>query len=135
MVDPLSVSASIASLLQLSATVVKYISGVKDAPGDLKRLMLEISSTKGILSDLQDLVQSGGSSLSTVQSLSAPLGPLEQFRSSLKRLDEMLASFAGFNKATMVLTWPFRKDGVKDILCMIERQKALFGLALQNDHM
>ncbi|KAH0558820.1 hypothetical protein GP486_004540 [Trichoglossum hirsutum] len=125
MVDPLSITASIVSLLQLSAVVVKYISGEKDAPDDLKRLMLEISSIKGMLSDSQDLVQSGGAPLSAVQSLSTPNGPLERFRSSLKRLDKNLTPVTGFNKATKMLVWPFQKGEVKDILCMIEGQKPL----------
>jgi len=135
MMDPLSVTASITALFQLSATVIKYLSNVKNASGDIQKLMVELSSIKGLLSTLQDLVQPGEKWLATVQSLNMPNGPLEQFRSALERLDEKLEPVVGLNKAKKVLAWPFQKGEVKDILFTIERQKMAFILALQNDHL
>ncbi|KAI9770937.1 MAG: hypothetical protein M1840_002641 [Geoglossum simile] len=117
--DPLSISASIVALLQLSATVIRFLRDVKDAPDDLKRLTIE------------DLVDLGETGLETVQSLSVLNGPLEQCQSTLKRLTKKLDPASGFRK---MLAWPFQKEEVRDILGMIERQKMLFSLALQNDH-
>jgi hypothetical protein len=34
-----------------------------------------------------------------------------------------------------MLTWPFQKEEVGDILGLIERQKMMFSLALQNEHL
>jgi len=133
--DPLSISASLAALLQLSAVVVKYLSDVKDAPDDRKRLLFEVSNIKGLLSTLQDLAQPGETWLETVRSLNAPNGPLQQCWSLLKCLDEKLAPVVGLNKVRKALAWPFQKGEIKDILCTIERLKTLFGLALQNDHL
>jgi hypothetical protein len=133
--DPLSISASIAALLQLSAVVVKFLSDVKGAPDDRKRLLFEVSNIKGLLSTIQDLAQPGEPWLGTVQSLSAPNGPLEQCWSLLKRLDEKLAPVVGLNKVRKALAWPFQKGEIKDILCAIEQLKTLFGLALQNDNL
>jgi hypothetical protein len=84
MADPLSVSASIAALLQLSETVVKYLNDVKDAQDDLKRLRAEVIIAVGFLSTLKVLAETEETWLATVQSLNAPNGPLEQFRSSLE---------------------------------------------------
>src|SRR5437762_3050312 len=126
MADPFS------GLILLSAIVVRYLSDVKDAPDDLKRLIVEVSSIRGLLSTLQDLSQSKDTSLATVQSLSAPNGSLEQFRSALERLAEKLAPVVGLKKAQKSLAWPFQRGEVRDILCTIERQKTILGLALQN---
>jgi hypothetical protein len=135
MADPFNVSASIVAFLQLSVTVVKYLSNVKDAPDDIKYLLVEISSIKGLLSILHDFTQSGETWLATVQSLNVQNGFLEQFRSALERLEEKLASVVGLSKAIKALAWPFQKEEVKDILCRIERQKTFFSLVLQNDHL
>ena len=135
MADPLSVTASIVTLLQLSTTVVKYLSNVRDAPDELKSLIVEVSSIKGLLSTLQDLAQPGETWLATVQSLNASNGPLEQLQSALGRLDKKLAPVVGWRKTRKALAWPFQKEEIKDILSVIERQKALLGLALQNDHL
>ena len=135
MVDPLSVSASLVALLQLSTTVVKYLSDVKNAPDDHRRLMVEVIYIKGLLSTLQDLAQPGETWMETVQSLNAPNGPLELCSSLWKHLDERLRPVIGLNKARKILAWPFQKEEMKDILCRIERLKTIFGLALQNDHL
>jgi len=34
-----------------------------------------------------------------------------------------------------VSIWPFKKEEVKEILATIERQKTVFLVAIQNDHM
>ncbi|KAI9767661.1 MAG: hypothetical protein M1840_005532 [Geoglossum simile] len=132
MADPLSISASIIALLQLSATVIKYLSDVKDAPDDIKKLRAEVISTAGLLYTLKALSEAGEAWLTTIQSLNTPSGPLEQIRLSLERLAGKLRPAPGLKK---ILGWPFQKGEVKDTVCVIERQKALFGLALQNDHL
>jgi hypothetical protein len=56
MTDPLSVTASIIAVLQLSSTVLRYLVNVKNASADRKSLIREISSTHGILSTLNKTV-------------------------------------------------------------------------------
>jgi hypothetical protein len=56
MADPLSVTASIIAVLQLSSTVLRYLVDVKDTSADRKSLICEISSTRGILSTLNETV-------------------------------------------------------------------------------
>ena len=51
--DPLSGSASIVALLQLTSTVIKYLSDVRDGPKELQRIRLEVSSILSILIILQ----------------------------------------------------------------------------------
>jgi hypothetical protein len=57
MADPLSTIANIIALLDLCAKVLKYLRNVKDRPKDCNHLMMEISSTKGILETLRETVE------------------------------------------------------------------------------
>lgn len=137
--DPLSISASITALLGLTSTVIQYLNGVKGASEDRRRILSELASINGILFILQDQADQAKHDdqwSSTLQSLSVPEGPLDQFRRALERLSSKLAPPAtGLKKLGKAIIWPFQKEEVKEILSSIERQKALFNLARQNDHM
>ena len=135
--DPLSVSASLVALLQLSSTVIGYLSHVKSGPRELQKLRLEVCSTLPILSILQDEAEqakSGGRWSSTLLSLDVPSGPIQQFRAALERLEVRLAPVKGWKKVDKAFTWPFEKEETLGILGTIERQKLLFTFARQNDH-
>lgn len=137
--DPLSLSASITALLQLTSTVIQYLNGVKGAPEDRRKILSELASVSGILFILQDQAEQakqGDEWSSTLHSLNVAAGPLDQFRTALERLSSKLASSAtGLKKLGKAIVWPFQKEEIKEILGSIERQKALLTLARQNDHM
>ena len=138
MADPLSISASIIAVLQFTSTVIGYISEVSTASKDHQRVLLEVRSTQGILSALRDLGENAGwtdSWILTMKSLNVSGGPLEQFKTALERLALKLKPVDGWELARRALAWPFQKEEVNEILRLIERQKTLFSLALQNDHM
>jgi hypothetical protein len=138
MADPLSTSASIIAVLQLSGTIIQYLNDVKGASEDRYRLLNEVASISGLLYFLKDRAtqsQYGDSWSMTLASLNTPQGPLEQFKSALERLALKLAPVEGWRRAGKALAWPFRKEEIKEILSTIERHKSLFNLALQNDHM
>ncbi|KAI9878518.1 MAG: hypothetical protein M1830_000699 [Pleopsidium flavum] len=136
--DPLSISASIVALLTLTGTVVQYLNSAKGASEDRQNILLEISSVSGLLYQLRDLAERTeweDSWSKTLKSLSVPKGPLEQFKKVLEILASKLKPVVGWKKAGKAVIWPFQKGEIKDILCTIERQKTLFGLALQQDHL
>jgi hypothetical protein len=135
MADLLSVSASIIAILQLSGRVIGYLNCVKDASEDRQKLLNELAATIGFLSFLKDRAeppQHGDSGSSALESLK---GPLERLNSALEHLALKLAPVEGWKKAGKALTWPFRKEEIKEILSAIERHKSLLSLAVQNDHM
>jgi hypothetical protein len=137
MADPLSISASIIAVLQLTSTVVGYLNDVKDASEERLRIRDEITSASFLLYMLRDRAEQaslGEAWLSTVRSLSVPKGPLEQFKRALEQLAARLAPVNKLRKFGKALKWPFQREEIKDILSTIERQKSLFDLALQNDH-
>ncbi|KAI9777066.1 MAG: hypothetical protein M1839_009117 [Geoglossum umbratile] len=137
MADPLSISASIIAILHLTRVVVEYLGAVKDVSEDRRRILNEVTSISGFLYLLKERAERappGGKWTSTVEALDGPQGPLEQCRRALESLSSKLAPAEGLKKIGKALAWPFRKEEVNDILHTIERQKTLFSLALQNDH-
>ena len=135
--DPLIVSASLIAVLQLSGTVISYLSDVKDGPKELQRIQLELSSTHNVLFMLQDQADHSEEDdpfSSTLRSLNGPSGPFQQFHDALERLASRLAPLEGWRKLKKAFKWSFEKEEIHDILKTIERQKTYFSLARQNDH-
>ena len=136
--DPLSASASVTAVLQLTATIIKYLNCVKGAISERQRLLSELCSINSILYILQDQAEKDADD-DTIHRMFASLqvsdGPLEQFNSTLERLKSKLAPLKKSGTVVESIIWPFKKDEIKDLLQAIERQKTLFTLARQNDLM
>ena len=93
MADPLSISSSIITILQLAGNVVSYINDSRGASEDRRRLLAEISSVSGflyLLKDSAERTQWDDVALSTMGSLSVHDGPLNQFEAALKELARKL---------------------------------------------
>ena len=150
MSDPLSITASIIALLQLANSAAQYLRTVKDASKDCNRLVVEISSLRGILSELSDRFEDENNKDSeeancddvtawsaTLPMLTEPGGPLEILNTALQELKSRLeksSSATGVKKLKNSLLWPFTQNQTEDLLRVIERQKSLVGLALENNH-
>ncbi|KAF2463616.1 ankyrin, partial [Lindgomyces ingoldianus] len=135
--DPLSVTASIITVLQLSAKVLAYLSDVKDAPKDRTHCEAEISNIRNLLCSLRDHVQKGDPNqpwYTDVGALAASNGPLDQFKQALKALQSKMTDGGRLKKAGEALVWRFKKDEIASILDRIERLKTLVEIALQIDH-
>ena len=136
--DPLSVSASIIAVLQLTGTVIQYLNTVTGALKDRQRILLElcnVSDTLYILEEQAGQAQQGDIWSSTLLSLNKPNGPIEHFKTALERLETKLAPARGLRKVGKAIAWPFQQEEIKEILNITERQMTLFNLARQNDHM
>jgi hypothetical protein len=57
--DPLSVTASIIAILQLTGTVIGYLNEVKDAPKECQRCMIEASNNQSLLMNLRYRLEQG----------------------------------------------------------------------------
>jgi hypothetical protein len=135
--DPISISASIIAVLQLTGTVISYLKEAKSAPEERKKLLNETICIESFLFVLKDKAESPRSRewSETLKSLKLRNGPLTLFQQALERLASKLAPPSGWEKIGKELRWPFQKQEIQDIIATIERQKTLFILALQNDHM
>lgn len=138
MAEPLSITASIIAVLQLATTAVQYLNDVKDAPAERQRILIEVMTVSGFLHTLKDRAESMQPEdlhASALRSLNVPDGPFKQIASALERLNSKLKPARGLKRVSKALTWTLDKADVNTILASIERQKALFLLAMQDDHM
>lgn len=134
--DPLSITASIIAIIQLTQQVIGYVIDVKNSSDDSKRILNELASAHTFLFLLEDKAKRSGTQWDkTMRSLVTPNGPLEQFKNALELLASKLGPRKGLKKVKKALSWSFQKREIKEILGTIERQKTLFILALHNDHM
>ena len=135
MAELVGFAASIATIVQTTRYAIKFIGEVKDSTRECSKLLVELSMTAGILDSLRTMLEGDLEKtwLSTAKSLGEPQGPLKEFESLVSALVSKLRPSTGLRKAGKALTWPFRKDEVKDMLASIERQKTMFTLALELD--
>jgi hypothetical protein len=130
--DPLSVTASIIAVLQLSAKVLGYLNDVKDASKDRVKCAIEASNAHNLLTNLRFRLEEGNADApwyTAVRALGVKNGPLDQFQQALEALQTHMT---GRGKA---LVWKFKKEEIAGIVVRIERLKTLVGIALQMDHL
>lgn len=139
MADPLSVTASIIAVLQLTATLVSYVNDAKDAPSDQARFAKEAQNLSGLLTKLICRVNEGKDKsegwYEEVEALGKPDGPLGQYGAALEKLQRKIKSREGLAKIGNMLLWKFIKEEVASILLQIERIKSLIQIAIQMDHL
>lgn len=136
--DPLSVTASIIAVLQLSAKVLSYLNDVKDASKDRADCAMETSSLFSLLVSLRLRLEEGDASKSwyvAVRALSVENGPLDQFKQALETLQARMTDGGRLKKAGDALMWKFKKEEIEGILARMERLKTLVEIALQMDHL
>ncbi|KAJ4378694.1 hypothetical protein N0V86_005565 [Didymella sp. IMI 355093] len=135
--DPLSVTASIIAILQLSTKVLAYLNDVKDASKDRAQCEIELSNLYSLLVNLRCRLGEGGANqpwYRAVRALAVQEGPLDQFKQALEALQAKTTDGGRLKKAGEALLWKFRKEEVANILARIERLKGLVGVALEMDH-
>ncbi|KIN03428.1 hypothetical protein OIDMADRAFT_51391 [Oidiodendron maius Zn] len=134
MAEALGITSSIIAVLQLTNSIVGYCRSMKEASKESKTLFAEIVATRGFLETLKDNLE--GTDSRVIKSLGTSDGPLMNLYAALKQLDSKLsksASASGLNKLGMSLRWPFNRDQTLSLFSVIERQKLLLALALEND--
>jgi hypothetical protein len=136
MSDPLSITASIIAVLQLTNAVVSFLKDIKGGSEDRVRLRDEIWSTISLLEMLKYRVEEAetGDRHSRWDQKLSLVGPLNQLKHLLEKLVSKLAPANRLERTIQKIMWPFDKNELKEILLTIERQKALFSLAIQHHH-
>jgi hypothetical protein len=137
--DPLSVTASIISIVQLTGVIIGYLNDAKDASTDRKQCALEISNVSNLLVQLMYRLDEGSSNdgwYARVRSLATSNGPIDQYRSALEQIQsKFTSSVSSRTKIGSALSWKFSKEEVANILVRVERLKSLTQIALQMDHL
>ena len=130
--DPISTTASIIAILQLSSKVLGYLNDVKDASKDRAKCAVEAANLNNLLTALRFRLEEGDSSTpwyTAVRVLATENGPLDQFKQALEQLQKKMT---GRGK---ILVWKFKKEEIASILGRMERLKTLVVVALQMDHL
>ncbi|RYP13640.1 hypothetical protein DL767_010650 [Monosporascus sp. MG133] len=135
--DPLSFTASIVAILQLTSKVIEYLNDVKDASKDRARCAIEASNLYNLLVTLRFRLDEGTSNepwYTAVRALGVQNGPLDQYRHALEQLQPKTASGSGIKKMANTLMWRLSKEEVTSILSRMERLNGLVQIALEMDH-
>ena len=136
--DPLSVTASIIAVLQLSTKVLGYLNDVKDASKERAKCAVEASSLHSLLLNLRFRLEEGSADkpwYTAVRALAVENGPLDHFKQALGLLQTRMRNGGRLKKVGEALLWKFKKEEIAGILDRIERLKTLVDIALQMDHL
>jgi hypothetical protein len=143
--DPLSAFASAIAVVQLVDRIAElckaYITGVKDAPADLRAILIEVGSLKCVLEVIELLDPSKGGS-SNVTILAKLNSPLQGCRGALESLEAMLPTpsetpSSGKRQRIRLslakLAWPFKREKALKLLEELGRHKATISLGLTTE--
>lgn len=87
--DPLNVTVSIITILQLTSKVTEYLNAVKDAPKEREQCAIEALNLLSLPFKLKGRVEEGSSNerwYATVRELGLQNGPLDQYKHALEKL-------------------------------------------------
>jgi len=136
--DPLSVTASVIAVLQLTGVVISYLNDIKDAPKECQQCTIEACNLQSLLISLRyrlEQGQRGDPWFTTVRTLNAENGPLDQYKQALEQLQSKVDVGNSTNRIKRRLVWKFNKAEVADILARMERLKNHVNIVLNNDHL
>ncbi|KAK9784357.1 putative NACHT domain-containing protein [Seiridium cardinale] len=135
--DPLSTTASIIAVIQLSTEVVQYISTAKGAFKERRRLRDEIQACGDVLQQIRDEYdesEEGVAWSEKIKTLEARDAPLNRLHAILSTLNSKLQSNSAASKALAALKWPFQEKEIDRIVAVFEREKSLLAVALINEN-
>jgi hypothetical protein len=136
--DPLSITASVIAVLQLTSEVIKYLDDAMNAPKERARLVTEASNLYGLLMNLKYRLDEGRSNepwYNATKSLAVPGGPFDQYMAVLDELRSKIVISSGAGKVAHALAWKFNKADVDRMLSRMERLKVLIQISLEMDHL
>lgn len=137
--DPLSLTASVIAIIQLTGSLAKlcggYIGEVRNAQEEILKLCQAITGLQGTLKDLQSYLQSdNGKALPTTSQLANSIDDcLSELRKLETRLDPGKRKTLMNKVGLQALKWPLKRGDMENIVKNLERYKSSFILSLQID--
>lgn len=137
--DPLSITAGIIAILQLSSKVIGYFNDAKNASKDRAKCAVEASNLHSLLLELRFYLEDSKSCdeswYTAVRELGHKNGPLHQYEQVLEELQAKMTGGGKLKNVPHALVWRFSKEDVAGMLARMERLKTLVQIALQMDHL
>ena len=137
--DPVSaigLIASVAQLIDVTSTTLRYLNNFKNAPKSRAQVAQEASLLLALLTSLRYRLEdsdAGDPWVQGVLTLGMANGLLDQFREVLESLATKLHSSGTGKSIGKALLWPFEKKEIEELLEKTERLKSFINLALQGD--
>jgi hypothetical protein len=110
--DPLSITASIVAVLQLTSIVIEYASSVKDSSKDRVQCANEALNLYNLLFQLRSRLEEANSNerwYAAARALTVKDGPFDQYKHALEQLLAKVAGAGGIKKIGNALLWKFSK--------------------------
>jgi hypothetical protein len=135
--DPLSVTASIVAIVQLTFKVSEGLKDAKDASTDRSQFTADISNISKLLYNLLSRLDESSDDpwQKNVRELGEKDGLIYQYRVALEQLKDKMSTGHGIKKIAKTLLWKFIKEDAERIMTRIERLKSLVHIALEMDHL
>jgi hypothetical protein len=135
MAEVAGLASSIIAILKLTQVVVKYGRPAIKADKEAKALLEEIIATTGYLTNLQgDITELDPRTQDLLRKEDGPLKILQKALEPLHaRLSETVDA-TGLRNFGKMLKWPYTNHETQELVKVVERQKQLLSLALQDDH-
>jgi hypothetical protein len=134
--DPLSITASVITIIQLTCGLIMYLNDIKDAPKECRQCVLEACNLQSLLISLRyrlDEARNGDQISASIRTLNIENGPLDQYQQALSQLHSKMD--IGGSAMKRKLVWKFSKSEVVRLLERMERLKTHVSLMLSNDHL
>ncbi|CAH0054982.1 unnamed protein product [Clonostachys solani] len=132
--DPLSTTASVIAVLQLTSKIVQYLNSASGAAKERKTLRDELRACERVLEQLKDRCDEEGGDTewnNTIKVLEGPDGPLGRLWVMLRQMEGRLRRRDGpAERLIAAVKWPFIQKEVKEIFGAMDREKSLLTLAL-----
>lgn len=151
MAEVIAFISSVTAIVQISDRIIGvckyYIKTARDAPSDLRAILIEVLTMKTIFETQEFLTEHNKELSSVVSSLSGEGGPIEGCRRSITELERLLhqnivkhGGQGGSQRRKMqstsaALAWPLKASKARKLLDDIMRHKATVSLALTTDSM
>ncbi|KAK0726405.1 hypothetical protein B0T21DRAFT_350542 [Apiosordaria backusii] len=139
--DPFSTAAGVIAVIQIADRVIsfckEYLEAARDAPSDLRLILVETSMLKTILDSL-DFLTSCQHQPASSNYLFSSGGPIEACRKTLAELCQLFPSKGNSkkSKAKVTLTalaWPLKEGKARKLLSDLAQHKSTVSLALTSD--
>ena len=150
MAEAVALSASIIAIFQIADRVIGlcklYIETVRDAPSDLRTILIETSTMKTILENVQFLMSCNNRPSAMLDVLYGADGPIEGCRGAIAKMEGLFPSGYAQGprgniskrqkvKASLAtLAWPLKESRARKLMEEVIRYKSTINLALTTEY-
>lgn len=151
MAEAIAVGASVIAIIQIADRIISlckfYIETARDAPSDLRIILIETSALKTILENLNFPTACDGPDSTAARRISGADGPIEGCCRTVTELEKLFPSDSVrtrgrkgskrrmLNSALTALAWPLKESKARKLLDEMMRYKATISLALTTNSM